>query len=140
MFKYILLNGVLAVSPIETYESPLDTSTICALSQSERDRLFRECEWATYRSIACLEECQEEIARLTDFNGRGACKAAVQAAVCALAGATCKERVVISLISVLARYLEEASGTLYDAYFLALDARAYALKADHSQERLWLDE
>jgi hypothetical protein len=140
MFKYLLLNGVLAVCPVEPLEQPLEVDHVCSLSESERDRLFRECEWATLRSMACLEMADEEIARISSFNGKKACQAALQGAITSLAGASSKERVVIGVITVLGRYLDDAVDGLYNAYYLSMDARTYALKADETQERLWLDE
>jgi hypothetical protein len=83
---------------------------------------------------------EEHVNRLTRFDGKATCQAALQAGITAIAGASCKERVAIGVITVLARYLDTAADGLWDAYYLSLDAKAYAKKADELQMTLWRDE
>lgn len=140
MFKYLLLNGVLAVYPVEPLETPLEVDHICALSESERDRLFREAQWCYTRAMTALEDAHNEISQLRDYSVRRVCRSAIEGAIVSFAGSGSKERSVITALTVVAKYVDDNVDHIWDAYNFLCDAKRFAAQGQRAEERLWRDQ
>jgi hypothetical protein len=110
------------------------------LTENERDRIRRECEWCYTRSMHALEDAEQEIMQLRDYSVRKVCKSAIEGAILRFAGSGCKEAAVIAALSVIARYVDENIDHIWDAYYLLCDSKTYAAQGDRLQERLCRDE
>ena len=110
------------------------------LTEKERDKLFREAQFAAQKAMKSLEKADKEVAKCKDINVRDTCKAAIQAAIASFAASKNKQRVIITALGVLAHYAGKAYDHICKARNHLKDAKKYAKHSDDCQERLWRDK
>ena len=124
-------------------ESVEHTETIYAhemgLSQRERDQIFREAEQCIRSMYKLMDKADSEAAKITDVSIRDATVAAIEGAICALAGRSAYACVVGACLSAIGRIAGDSYRHFQKSKDYVQEAHRYAERADHLQERLWRD-
>lgn len=126
-----------AIEPYRSIESLMDQQY--SLSSSERDKLFREAEFAAIKAQRSMEKAERAFYRIKDMKIRDACTAAICGAVASLGASGSKARVVVTVLSVAGRFTADACNNFWEAYDHLQDAKRYAEHCDACQEALWRD-
>jgi len=149
----IILAASLAFSPIAIDSSAMDSSLDQAyiggqaihsddlfLTDSERDRIYRECQFAVQKMCRAMENADYEASQITNINVRNATVGAIEGAIFGLQSCNVYKMVISSCLGAIARI----SGDSYTHFSRSRDyvkeAERYAGHADRLQERLWRDE
>jgi len=145
MFSVMLASSLLVTSPVSYDETVFDYETNSyydemSLSDKERQRIHRECAFAINKMYACLDRANREASMITDINIRDCTQAAIEGAICGLAGRNVYSVVIGGCLGTMAHI----GGNGYRHFHRSRDhvhqAEKYALIADELQERLWRDE
>jgi len=124
-------------------ESVEHTETIYAhemgLSQRERDQIFREAEQCIRSMYKLMDKADSEAAKITDVSIRDATVAAIEGAICALAGRSAYACVVGACLSAIGRIAGDSYRHFQMSKEYVQEAKYYARRADDLQERLWRD-
>lgn len=109
------------------------------LSQQERDRLFREAEQCIRSMYKLMDKADSEAGKITDVSIRDATVAAIEGAICALAGRSAYACVVGACLSAIGRIAGDSYRHFQMSKEYVQEAKYYAKRADDLQERLWRD-
>jgi hypothetical protein len=108
-----------------------------SLSASERDKLFREAEFAAIKAQRSLEKAERAFWRICDMKMRDGCTAAVCGAVASLGASGSKARVIVTILSVVGKFTADGCNNFWEGYDHLQDAKRYAEHCDACQEALW---
>jgi hypothetical protein len=126
-----------AIEPYRSVESLVNHE--CKLTDSERDKLFREAEFAAIKAQRSLERAERSFRRMTSIKARDVCTSAVCGAVASFGASGSKARVVVTVLSVVGRYTADACNNFWEGYDHLQNAKKYAEHCDACQEALWRD-
>lgn len=124
-------------------ESIDHTETIYAqemgLSQRERDQIFREAEKCIRSMYKHMDQADSEAGKISNVSIRDATVAAIEGAICALAGRSAYACVVGACLGAIGRIAGDSYRHFQSARDHVQEAQYYARRADDLQERLWRD-
>ena len=110
------------------------------LSDSERDKIFRQIQFAIQKMNTCMNKADSEASKITDLDIRSTTKAAIQGCICGLGGRSPYAVVVGGCLGALSHIGGEAYDHFCRCRDYIKDAEYYAYEADRLQEKLWRDE
>lgn len=126
---------------IEPYQSiEILLSKQCALTQQERDKLYREAQFAAQKSLRAMEKAERHFKKMLDVRARDVCTNAVVSGIASFAASGSKERVLITVLGVIGGQASNACNHFWNGYDELQNSKMYAAHCDECQERLWRDE
>lgn len=110
------------------------------MSPQERDRIFREIQFAIKKMNICMDNADREASKITDIDIRQTTKAVIQGAICGLGGRSPYSVVIGGCLGALSHVGGEAYDHFVRSRDHVRDAEYYAYEADRLQEKLWMDD
>lgn len=107
------------------------------LSDSERDRIRRECEFATRKMYYELNAAKREAGKICDTWARDAIEGAIEGAIAGLSGRSAPSVILGGLLGAMARIGAQSYHGYAESLQHVRDAEAYARRAEELQEQLW---
>ena len=113
-----------------------------ALTDYERDVLFRKAEWAAIQSQQSYSQGEQQIRNFRDEAIKQLLLNALASGAYGYKGGITGVGIAFVVTNVLdiARHHEEYSNDINQIYYSFIDAKRYILIAEECQERLWLDK
>lgn len=110
------------------------------LSDAERDKIFRELQWTTLKSVQKMEEAKT---CLKDLKGHQAITVMIQqsieSCIVTLPVTDLRAKAVTICLSLIAKYISNGYTNFKKCYECVVEAKALALKADDLQDQLFYD-
>ena len=109
------------------------------LTDKERDKLFREAEFAAIKAQKSLEKAKACFSKIVDLDVREACTSAVTGVIFSFATSGSKEKAVVVLLTIIGNHTANAGSQFWKGYDHLQDAKRYSAHCDACQEALWRD-
>jgi hypothetical protein len=134
--------AICATAPVQIdFESSLQIHAHkIKMSPQERDRIFREIQFAIKKMNICMDNADREASKITNIDIRQTTKAVIQGAICGLGGRYPYAVVIGGCLGTLSHVGDEAYDHFVKSKDHVKDAEYYAYEADRLQEKLWMDD
>lgn len=110
------------------------------LSDAERDKIFRELQWTTLKSVQKMEEAKD---CLKELKGHQAITVMIQqsieSCIVTLPITDLRAKTITICLSLIAKYISNGYTNFKKCYECVIDAKSLALKADDLQDQLFYD-
>lgn len=123
----------------DNWKKPL---TERGLSDEERDKKFRTAQWCATKAMLKMNKAEEKIKELLPkyYDVKCACQSAIEGAIMSFAVSTSKEKLLVTTLTVVARYVDYGIKVVDEAYKHLEDARYFAARLDDLQYDLLTDK
>jgi hypothetical protein len=111
------------------------------LSDAERDRIFRELQWTTLKSIQKMEEAKTVLKEVKGSKSVTiVIEAAIESCIVTLPITDLRAKTITICLSIIAKYISSGYTNFKKCYECVIEAKALALKADDLQDQLFYDD
>jgi len=111
------------------------------LSDAERDRIFRELQWTTLKSVQKMEEAKAILKEVKGSKGVTiVIEAAIESCIVTLPITDLRAKTITICLSIIAKYISSGYTNFKKCYECVVEAKALALKADDLQDQLFYDD